>query len=189
MDYEAAWKEVEELVADQRLEAASSKVEKILRTARQVGAEEEWTRALIEGANLRIALHGFENAVRFLKDESWPAADLHRSLLNLYYAHALTTYVRAYSWEIEGRERVDLEGEVDLKKWTKDQILAEADKAFFAVWSRREEWGTEPIGAWGAYLQKNNYPPGIRSTLRDAVTYLWVQMSSNSANWTASELN
>ena len=137
MDYEAAWKEVEELVADQKLEAASSKVEKILRAARQVGAEEEWTRALIEGANLRIALHGFENAVRFLKDESWPAADLHRSLLNLYYAHALSTYVRAYSWEIEGRERVDLEDEIDLKKWTKDQILAEADRALFTVWSRR----------------------------------------------------
>ena len=189
MDYEAAWKEVEELVADQRLEAASSKVEKILRAARQAGAEAEWTRALVEGANLRIALHGFEDAVRFLKDESWPAAELHRSLLNLYYAHALTTYLRAYSWEIESRERVDLEGEIDLKKWTKDQILAEADRALFTVWSRRSKWGTEPIGAWGAYLQKNNYPPGIRSTLRDLVTYLWVQMLSDSANWTASELN
>ena len=189
MSYETAWKDVEEMVADQRLEAAASKVERILREARQAGAEQEWTRALIEGANLRIALHGFEDAVRFLKDESWPAGELHRSLLNLYYAHALTTYVRAYSWEIESRERVDLHGEVDLKKWTKDQILAEADRAFFTVWSRRATWGTAPIGAWGAYLQKNNYPPGIRSTVRDLVTYLWVQMLSNSANWTASELN
>ncbi|MGB5163377.1 MAG: alpha-2-macroglobulin family protein [Thermoanaerobaculia bacterium] len=189
MDHETAWKEVEELVADQRLEAAFSKVQEALRAARESGNEQEWTRALIEGANLRIALHGFEDAVRYLKDQPWPDSELHRSLLQLFYASSLTTYVQAYSWEIEGRERVALEGEVDLKQWTKDQILAEADRAFYAVWSRREEWGTEPIGAWGAYLQKNNYPPGIRSTLRDLVTYLWVQMSSNSANWTASELN
>ncbi|MGB5295211.1 MAG: hypothetical protein WBP34_09700, partial [Thermoanaerobaculia bacterium] len=189
MDHETAWKEVEELVADQRLEAAFSKVQEALRAARESGNEQEWTKALIESANLRIALHGFEDAVRYLKDQPWPDSELHRSLLQLFYASSLTTYVQAYSWEIEGRERVALEGEVDLKQWTKDQILAEADRAFYAVWSRREEWGTEPIGAWGAYLQKNNYPPGIRSTLRDLVTYLWVQMSSNSANWTAAELN
>ena len=189
MDYETAWREVEELVAEQRLEAAFSRVQEILEASRETGAEAEWTRALVEGANLRIALHGFEDSVHFLKDQPWPSTALHRSLLNLFYARSLATYVQAYSWEIEGRERVDLEGDLDLKKWTKDQILAEADRAFYAVWSQREDWGTEPIGTWGAYLQKNNYPPGIRSTLRDLVTYLWVQMLSNSVNWTASELN
>jgi len=114
MSYETAWKEVEELVADQRLEAAFSKVQEALWAARENGNEQEWTRALIEGANLRIALHGFEDAVRYLKDQPWPDSELHRSLLQLFYASSLTTYVRAYSWEIEGRERVALEGEVDM---------------------------------------------------------------------------
>ncbi len=189
MDYGATWKEVEELVADEKLEAAFSRVEEILRVARETGAQEEWTRALVEGVGLRIALHGFEDAVRILRQEPWPPSIRQQSLLDLFYANTLATYVSAYSWEIESRERVDIEGELDLKKWTKDQILEEVDRAFYSVWSQREQWGTEPIGAWGGYLEENNYPPGIRSTLRDLVTYLWVQISSNSAYWTASELN
>ena len=165
MDYEAAWQEVEELVADQRFEAAFSKARKILTTAREAGTEEEWTRALVECVTLRLGLHGFEEAVRLLQDEPWPPSSVHRSLLKLFYANTLGAYLQAYSWEIESRERVDVEGELDLKKWTKDQIVEEIDSAFLSVWSRREEWGTDPIGTWGAFLVRNNYPPGIRSTL------------------------
>ena len=184
MDYETAWQEVEELVADQRLEAAFTKASQILAAAQQADLEEEWTRGLIECATLRLALHGFEEAVRLLRDEPWPSTSIHHSLLQLFYANTLAAYLRTYSWEIEGRERVVLEGDVDLKKWTKRQIVEEANDAFLSVWSLREEWGTEPIGAWGAYLEQNNYPPRIRSTLRDVVTYLWVEMLNNTTYWT-----
>jgi uncharacterized protein YfaS (alpha-2-macroglobulin family) len=187
MDYETAWQEVEELVADQRLEAAFTKASQILAAAQQADLEEEWTRGLIECATLRLALHGFEEAVRLLRDEPWPSTSIHNSLLQLFYANTLAAYLRTYSWEIEGRERVVLEGDVDLKKWTKRQIVEEANDAFLSVWSLREEWGTEPIGAWGAYLEQNNYPPRIRSTLRDVVTYLWVEMLNNTTYWTVSE--
>ena len=189
MDYSSAWKRVEELAADQRLEAAVSTVRGILAAAREDEAVEEWTRALVEGANLQIALHGYEDAVQVLREQPWPASPVHRSLLNLFYAHALSTYVRAYSWEIEGREKVASEGVLDLRTWTKDQILSEADRALLAVWSQRESWGSEPLGVWAAHLEENNYPPRIRGTVRDVVTYLWVEVLSNTSFWTASELN
>src|SRR4051794_36929566 len=60
------WKRVDKLVGEQKLEAASAEVAKIREAARASGNEEELTRALIKEVQLRIALHGYETAVRFL---------------------------------------------------------------------------------------------------------------------------
>ena len=75
----------------------------------------EWTRALVRETQLRMGLHGYETAVRFLRDEPWPKGLLSRTALELYYAQALVTYFHAYSWEIQKRERVETSGAVDLK--------------------------------------------------------------------------
>ncbi|MFV2073872.1 MAG: alpha-2-macroglobulin family protein, partial [Thermoanaerobaculales bacterium] len=102
---------------------------------------------------------------------------------------SLVTYARVYSWEIRQRERVETAGELDLKKWDLDQIVAEANRAYLEVWLRRAEWGSEPIGTLARYLQQNNFPPRIRGTLRDAVTYLWVGLLADSSLWSPAQSN
>ena len=121
-----------------------------------------------------MALHGYETAVRFLKDEPWPDDAVSQAVLELYYANALATYARVYSWEIRQRERVETSGELDLKAWDLEQIVEAADTAFFFLWSNRAEWGSEPLGELARYISQNNYPPRIRGTLRDAVAHMWV---------------
>jgi uncharacterized protein YfaS (alpha-2-macroglobulin family) len=183
------WHDVDRLIKEQKFEAASESVQAILERSRTDGDAAEWTRALVEATKLRMALHGYETAVRFLKEEPWPDDAVSRAVLELYYANALATYARAYSWEIRQRERVEASGELDLKKWNLEQIIEEADRALLEVWSQRAEWGSESLGELSRYIQQNNYPARIRGTLRDAVTYLWVELLADSSLWSPIESN
>ena len=112
-----------------------------------------------------------------------------RAQLGLLYGHSLVTYQRAYSWEIGQRERVDTKGVVDLKAWTREQILAEALKAALEVWGMREALGKEPVAAAELVVDPNNYPKEIRGTLRDAVSYLLVDLLADTAGWTPEQSN
>src|SRR6266568_4147383 len=67
----AGWKEVDRLVSEQKFDEAQKKVDAILAAAQKRGDEENWIRALVRHAQLEIGLHGYETAVRFLKESKW----------------------------------------------------------------------------------------------------------------------
>ena len=143
----AIWKEVDRLVSDQKMEEASKKVAAIRAAARARGDADEETRALVREVQLRTALHGYETSVRFLKDQPWPQSLVPRTTLRLFYAQSLVTYAQAYSWEIGQRETVASKGAVDLKAWTRDEIRAEAVRAYVEVWKDREALGRLKVDA------------------------------------------
>ena len=177
-----SWKEVERLIDEQKYREALGIAERLLEGARG-GEAGEWTRALVQVAQLESGLHGYERTVRRLREEAWPEDPLSQATLHLFYADGLRLYLEAYSWEIRQRERVISVEEPDLRLWTSDQILAEANRAFSAVWEQREALGEQPVAVLKRYLKINNYPAGIRDTLRDAVTYLWVDLLADSSHW------
>ena len=146
-DYSVSWKRVHQLKDEQKFAAAADLVEEILDRAQATGDEEEWTRALIQSVQFRTALHGYETAVRFLQERPWPESAVHQTVLELFYAQGLMTYLKAYSWEIAQRELVDTGDEVDLKRWTQEQIYAAAQQAFRQVWLSRDAWA-DSAGAW-----------------------------------------
>jgi alpha-2-macroglobulin len=183
------WRQFDALAGAQKFEAASALVEKMLSAARAATNSTEWTRCLIRYTQLRIALHGYETAVRFLKDQPWPQDSMGSSVLNLFYAQALTTYARNYSWEINRREQTESKGIVDLKAWTRDQIYEEAQKAFGNVWDIRGRLGDLSVTDWKEHITPNNYPAGIRPTLRDAVSYLNAEMLADTNGWRPDQLN
>ena len=129
-------------------------------------------------------------------------APLDRAVLDLYYARTLATYLRVYSWEIRQRERVAAPAaapatappagspaEVDLEAWTAEKIYAEAQRAFLAAWEGREIWGPDPVGTLDEYVAANDFPPRIRGTLRDAVSYLWTELLADRSLWSPAENN
>ncbi len=177
------WEEVDRFVDEQKLAAALEIADDLLTRAREAGDEEGWTRALVRGTQLRIALHGYERAVRFLVETPWPESDGERRVLDLFYGEALATYLRSYRWQIVSRERVDAGERVDLELWTAEQIQAEAHAAWLRVWRQRERWGAESLGSLAEFVEQNTYPARIRGTLRDAVTYLWVGLLADSSLW------
>ena len=129
---------IDKLVNEQKFEAAAKEAARIRGEARRRGDEKTWTWALIKEVQLRTALHGYETAVRFLKEEPWPKDPILRDMLELFFAQSLVTYHTAYSWEINRRERVEAKGPVDLKAWTKDQIYQEAWSSLMRVWDDRD---------------------------------------------------
>ena len=185
----ATWAEVDALVKSQKFVEAEKKVDGILRAAEKRKDEAGWTKALIRKVQLETGLHGYETAVRILKDEPWPEGALSRTTLDLFYAQCLVEYERAYSWEIGKRERIASSGPVDLKAWTRPQIVGEAEKAYRRAWARRAELGALPVGALGEYVDPNNYPKDVRGTLRDAVSYLFAQLYADSSLWTPEQSN
>jgi alpha-2-macroglobulin len=183
------WSRFEKLTKDQKYEAASSLVEKMLAGARGQKNMIEWPRCLIRYTQLRMALHGYETSVRFLKEQDWPEDLMSSSMVNLYYAQTLTTYARNYSYEINRRERTDSKGVMDLKAWTREQIYEEAQKAFENVWTKRSQLGDMPVTEWKEFITPNSYPAGIRPTLRDAVSYLRVETLADTNGWQPDQLN
>jgi len=182
-DSTSSWTNVDRLVSEQKLAEASEGIEKILNAARQRGDEPEWTKALIRWVGLRTALHGPETAVRFLMEQPWPKGALQRTVLELYYAHALVNYAQSYGWEIGQRERVASTATVDLKAWTRDQIYEAAGQAYARIWKDREALGREPVRDLGTWIVPNDYPAGIRPALRDAVGYLFAAMLADAGGW------
>ncbi len=184
-----AWKDFDQAVKEQKFEKASKEVEKILARARDSGDSENVTRGIIRWVQLRIALHGYETAVRFFREQQWPQDLLSSSVLHLFYAHTLQTYARAYSWEIRKRVKVASKHKVDLKKWTMREIYAEAQKAYDVVWAHRKQLGDLPIGHLGEFVTANDYPKRIRGTLRDALSYSRVGLLSDTNGWRPEQLN
>jgi len=185
----ATWSEVERLVKEQKFEEASRRVDALLQSAKERKDSADWTRALIRSVQLRTGLHGYETAVRFLKDEPWPPDLLSRAALELFYAQSLVTYAQVYSWEISQRERVESTGAVDLKAWTREQIYGESARAYFALWKDREALGRKNVKALSEFMAPNDYPDDIRSTMRDAVAYFFTALLANSSGWSPAESN
>lgn len=188
-DFTEGWKQFEQLLEEQKHEAASALVDAMLEDARAAENNTEWTRCLVRNTALRISLHGYETAVRFLREQPWPENLEGSSVLDLFYAQSLATYARAYSWEINQREKVESEDIVDLKVWTREQIYEEAQKAFENVWKIRDRLGEFPNTEWGDFIVRNTYPEGIRPTLRDAISYLRVEMLADTNGWQPAQLN
>ncbi len=177
------WKEYDKAISEQKYERAYEIAEASLKAARESGNSEAWVRALIRCVQTRMALHGYETAVRFLKEQPWPDDLLAQTVLNLYYAQALMTYAHEYSWEMRGRERVESKGTIDLKVWTVEQVFAEARRSYEIVFSHRDQLGEEPVAILSEYIELNNYPKEIRPTLRDAVTYLYADALADTLGW------
>ncbi len=183
------WKEVDRLVSEQKFEEASRAIDALLQSAKARKDSAEWTKALIRSVQVRTGLHGYETAVRFLKDEPWPPDLLSRAALELFYAQSLVNYARMYSWEVSQRERVESKGTVDLKAWTREQIYDEAVRAYVALWKEREALGRENVKALAEFMEPNDYPPGIRPTLRDAVAYFFADLLADSSGWSPAQSN
>ena len=177
------WEKVEALVSQQKMRAALERAEALLAAAREAGDSQGIVHGLVRCTQLRTGLHGYEKAVRFLRQEPWPADLLARTTLELYYAASLIHYAQAYSWEIRQRERVAGDGSMDLKAWTMGQIHTAAHRALARLWPHRRRLGDVAVAELEAYLLPNTFPEGIRPSLRDALSYLWVALLADTQGW------
>ncbi len=185
------WSEVDRLAGEQKFQAALEATKKVLQQARDSKDARFQTEALAKATQLEMALHGYETAVRFLKEQPWPSDPAARALLHLFYGQALMRYQEMYGYEIGQREKnagssLDLK---NLKTWTTRQIGEEISRSYDAAMA--ESAGLDqPVPSWFRFaLQANSYPAGVRPLLRDALVYLAVQHLLNQQFWSPAESN
>ena len=184
-----AWREIDRLLDEQKLQEAADRLASLIANLAAAGDDANWAKALVRQSQVSTALGGLETSVEAMKAQPWPKGSTSRAAVELYYAHALLEYLSGYDWEIRQRERVVSDETLDLKKWTAEQIAAEAERNFLDVWERRESFEGIEVADF-PYLRSNDYPKGIRSSLRDAVSYLFVdRLLSDSRFWSAGEAN
>ena len=98
MNFETpAWKAIDQLVAEQKLEAARTALGELRATVARSGNTSDWTRALIREVQLGTALGSVETAVRTLREAPWPDDGFSQLLLELFYATTLVHYVDRYA--------------------------------------------------------------------------------------------
>lgn len=179
----APWREPAELIASGRFAAADTLVQRILAQAIEANDIDNWTRALIERRTLGTVLGAPETAIRRLRATPWPDDDLSRAVLELHYAQSLVEYLRLHAYELRSRQRVVASDSLVLETWDHARLVREIDRALLRVWQRREALGRLAPEAWHGYIEANTYPDGIRSTLRDVVTYRWARQLSDTSLW------
>jgi uncharacterized protein YfaS (alpha-2-macroglobulin family) len=176
----------DKLAEEQKFQAALDATK-----AAYAGARDDATRTegLLRATRLEIALSGFETAVKFLKAAPWPEDPASHALLELYYGYSLRIYQQSYSWEIGKREKTVSKDAVDLKAWTTAQIGQEIGRSFDEAMKEGPWLDQEMPEFYRAFVTLNSYPTGVRSNLRDVITYLATEFMLNQQFWTAGESN
>ena len=188
-DFSKDWKLFNKYIDEQKFEKASKIVLKIKNNSKNSNNSEELVKAIVKYTQLKIALHSYETAVKYLKEEKWPEDLLSQTVLNLYYADTIKYYMQNYSWEIRKREKINTKGEVDLKKWTMEKLYEESLNSYIKIWKFRHQLGDFSIDKLKVYINKNNYPRKIRETLRDFVTYSITNLLNINSYWNSVHIN
>jgi hypothetical protein len=186
---DAAWKQIETLMTEGSYEEAAGVAARLREAARVAGDEANQTRALVQEVQLRSLDLQTGEAYEVLRQAEWPRNTTDRAILHLYAAVLLDRYYDSRRWEIDRRERISrAEDEaLDLEKATRSEIYAAALADLDAVWQRRAELSEVPLARVYRYLIPNDYPAGIRGTLRDAASYQLAGLLADSAFWTVEE--
>src|SRR5215218_10081196 len=80
---QTAWKEIDRLISELKLQEASARLDEALPELLKAG-DDSWMRALVRGAQLRAGSAEPEEAVRFLKSHPWPEGWRERAVLSLF---------------------------------------------------------------------------------------------------------
>lgn len=184
------WATVDRLIHDQKYQSAQKESDTLLSAFKQQQDIPNWTKALIQSTELRVAQGQWETATEYLQKQQWPEDANAQSILNLYMANTFNAYLSNYSWEIQQREQIESKDTLDLKTMTQAQLVDAINHYFNEAYKQTLSLGSSPIpDTLNAYFIPGKYPERIRGTLRDTVSYLWADFLKNEAYWSASHSN
>lgn len=185
--FTAEWKQIEELITDGKPREALEKTRALHQKAQAADAIDDVRSALVKLAHLQITLGQIEEAVTEFQTRPRPRDDLSVFVLAMLEAHMLDTYFAAYSWEIAQRERTVTPNPESIRTWTRSQIIGAASAAYNRAWQQRQRLGDMPLSWAEEFLSANNYPRGVRDTLRDVLSHKLAAQLAFTERWSAAE--
>ncbi len=185
----ANWAEIEKLQEVGKFADIPVKLDAIIQQARQHGDNKDWRDALLLRASLGLSTNA-EEALDALIAAPWPQDQDSQLLLNLHLGAYIHQYIQQRSWEIGQREKIDTDKPLTTKQKTLAQLSADAHVAFSKAYRlslQRSDLmsriNTLPTKQAPGYFTNGNYPKNVRGTVRDVVTYLWIDALKNTADW------
>jgi len=189
----ANWTVIEQLEEQGKFADIPAQLDVIIQQARQQGANKDWRDALLLKANLGLSQNADE-ALDTLASTPWPQDQDSQLLLNLHLGAYIHQYTQRNSWEINQREKIDTDKPLTSKQKTMAQLQADAHVAFSKAYRlslQRNDpisrINTFPTKRANSYFTEGDYPKNVRGTVRDTVTYLWIDALKNTSNWQAKQ--
>lgn len=191
--YESLLKKLEPLIKEQKFQAALTLAKE---EAPKIQAPLDQARILVKIVQIETGLRDIDTAVTNLREKEWPKDDRAQTLLHIFYAYTLQQYARSYSWEISQRTKLaglasnpSNQRRFALKELTGLEIHGEAIKSMAVIWPLREKLGTLSKNALNDFISPNTYPEGVRDSLRDSYSMLFVKLLNDSSGWSAEQSN
>jgi len=194
----SAWQEIKTLIDSQQYGSALKKLETWRKLLAKNDNKEKKVQSLdayllLQEVQLKIALSQYEEAIAYLKSQTWPKDPSLNTLLGLFYAYSLQQYVQTYAHEINARpimqnEAGQLLDKDWLKRFSKKRLVDEIKIAYQHAFENRAQLYSLPLDKFLLYIQPNNYPAGIRDTLRDAVSYAFVDFLMTRSFWSVQQI-
>ncbi|PWQ92279.1 alpha-2-macroglobulin family protein [Leucothrix pacifica] len=189
----ANWAAIDQLEEQGKFADIPAKLDVIIQQARQQGANKDWRDALLFKASLGLSANA-EETLDTLASAPWPQDQDSQLLLNLHLGAYIQQYIQRNSWQINQREKIDTDKPLTTKQKTMAQLRADAHVAFSKAYRlslQRNDpisrINTLPTKRATSYFTEGDYPKNVRGTVRDTVTYLWIDALKDSSNWLAKQ--
>ena len=186
----ANWAAIDQLEAQGKFADIPARLDTIIQQAKQQGADKDWRDALLARTMLKFRQEP-DTSIDYLSGAAWPKDQDSQLLLNLHLASFTQQYIQRNSWDINKRELIDTDKPLMAKQKTISQLSADAHRAFSKAY-RLSLKRNDPIASLNSfptktlkgYFSEGDYPKNVRGTIRDTVTYLWIQALQNASSWT-----
>jgi hypothetical protein len=170
-----------------RLELSVVAAERRLAWLRMDG--KEWRTRLLAETRLRLEVHGYRDALHAL-DGAWRPLDARSRLLAgvltaTLLAERATHQWRKLEWEaLQATQRGHPDPGLGVAGFNR-----RANATWVRAFSRRRALGDQPMGLLAElfYFGQHGYPPGVRDSARDALSYLYVAYLCDQEHWRAED--
>ncbi|WP_372370857.1 hypothetical protein [Candidatus Uabimicrobium sp. HlEnr_7] len=180
-----SWKEINSLEKKRKFQIVSEKLDLVLKNARDKNVASEWRQALIRKvANNRVRCRHKE-AVTLLEQSPWPKDDISQAMLNMVYADALYSYLKDEKKEIN--KRSNSSHSKDFTQWNQLQLVKAINKHYKLAYDQRQILSKLRVSDFAYCIQRDNYPGNISNTIRDFVSYAWVDFLQDHDCWNDQE--
>lgn len=190
----ADWSSIDQLETDGKFADIPERLDAIIQQAEQQQHHKDWRDALLLRASLTFS-DDEAASIDQLSTAKWPQDQDSQLLLHLYLAAFTQRYLERDSWDINRRETIESDKPLRSKQKTMAQLRADVHAGFSKAYQLSLQ-RNDPIRALNrlpltrlkGYFREGDYPENVRGSVRDTVTYLWVDALKNTGLWAPGQM-
>ncbi len=180
---EDEWLTVAALVRASEPNAALKRLKPLLAAARKAKDERMTARALAQIAALNAAIYDqHDRGLEALRSQPPPKDPTLAAILAVVYAEA-TRQALERAWTREAGEPTAAGPTRAIDSWSRAEYGRAAELTLGAAWKARDALGDAKVSDYADLVDPNDFPEGVRATVRDALTRAAATHLGNTTHW------